>query len=83
VALNGLQTNASVVKESISRPHSFASLNLLKTEKYLLRSGISLEDLDKLSVIHVSGTKGKVRKVVFVSVFSIRFCYDDSVEFRL
>jgi len=75
VALNSLQTNASVVKESISRPHSFAGLNLLKTEKYLLRSGISLQDLDKLSVIHVSGTKGKVS---VLSVLLIAYEYQIS-----
>ncbi|XP_014477749.1 PREDICTED: folylpolyglutamate synthase, mitochondrial isoform X2 [Dinoponera quadriceps] len=32
---------------------------LKETEKYLLRSGITLEQLDSLSCIHVAGTKGK------------------------
>lgn len=31
-------------------------------ENYLLRTGVTLSELDKLSVIHVAGTKGKVRK---------------------
>ncbi|XP_020298129.1 folylpolyglutamate synthase, mitochondrial-like isoform X1 [Pseudomyrmex gracilis] len=32
---------------------------LKATEKYLFRAGITMEQLDNLSVIHVSGTKGK------------------------
>lgn len=30
------------------------------TVKFIERSGISMDQLDQLSVIHVSGTKGKV-----------------------
>lgn len=59
-ALNNLQTNASVVQQSISRAHDLECNNIKETEKYLIRSGINYEDLNKLSIIHVSGTKGKV-----------------------
>ncbi|XP_017880747.1 folylpolyglutamate synthase, mitochondrial isoform X2 [Ceratina calcarata] len=34
-------------------------LKFLDTVKYLVRSGVTLERLDSLSVIHVAGTKGK------------------------
>lgn len=34
-----------------------------ETERYLAKVGISLGDLDGLSVIHVAGTKGKVRSL--------------------
>lgn len=59
VALNGLQTNANTVKESIGRAHNTNCLHIKETEKYLNRIGVLLSDLDKLSVIHVAGTKGK------------------------
>ncbi|KAL6441214.1 hypothetical protein ACFW04_003478 [Cataglyphis niger] len=53
-----LQSNAaylkSVIKHDVNNPERFK-----ETEKYLLRSGITLEQLDSLSVIHVAGTKGK------------------------
>lgn len=32
------------------------------TETYLQKLGITINDLDRLSVIHITGTKGKVRK---------------------
>ncbi|XP_055955462.1 folylpolyglutamate synthase, mitochondrial-like isoform X2 [Patella vulgata] len=34
-------------------------------EKFILRSGLELEDVDKLSVIHISGTKGKGSTAAF------------------
>lgn len=53
-----LQSNAAdlqnVIKHNVNNPEK-----LKETEKYLLRSGITLEQLDSLSVIHVAGTKGK------------------------
>lgn len=39
---------------------STESMNLVDTEKYMARAGMSIEDLNKLNIIHVSGTKGKV-----------------------
>lgn len=47
------------VKKSIENLHNSGSNHLKDTEKYLLRSGLTFADLDTLSVIHVSGTKGK------------------------
>lgn len=58
VALNGLQTNADTVKQSTERQHN-SSKRRQETEKYLNKVGVSLSDLDALSVIHVAGTKGK------------------------
>lgn len=55
--LNTLQSNAASIRQSIINKKMLTNLD--DTIKYLNRSGISLEDLDKLSVIHVSGTKGK------------------------
>lgn len=60
IALNTLQTNANTIEKSIQKQHHEKCTNVQETEKYLQRSGISMKQLDRLSVIHVSGTKGKV-----------------------
>uniref|UniRef100_A0A182NQB5 Folylpolyglutamate synthase n=1 Tax=Anopheles dirus TaxID=7168 RepID=A0A182NQB5_9DIPT len=57
--LNTLQSNFSVLQDSMSRKHQDDSKHIGDTIKYLERIGIKLENLDKLSAIHVSGTKGK------------------------
>ncbi|KAL0108879.1 hypothetical protein PUN28_014177 [Cardiocondyla obscurior] len=55
-----LQSNAGYLQSVKKHPdYRNNSTKLKETEKYLLRSGITLEQLDELSVIHVSGTKGK------------------------
>lgn len=57
-ALNSLQSNAESIRSSL---HKRKRLNSLQdTERYLLKSGLTVKDLEKLSYIHVSGTKGKV-----------------------
>ena len=58
-ALNSLQTNAITLKKTRKERQANVHLNLPITRKYLERSGMSLEDLDQLKIIHVSGTKGK------------------------
>lgn len=60
--LNSLQTNAVLLesyKKEGQRSKSVQQSKLDDTLKYLLRSGVTLENLDSLSVIHVAGTKGK------------------------
>jgi len=58
-ALNSLQTNAALLEKVRKERQKNVHLNLPLTAKYLERSGMSLEDLDSIKVIHVSGTKGK------------------------
>ncbi|XP_071452246.1 folylpolyglutamate synthase, mitochondrial-like isoform X2 [Hetaerina americana] len=61
-ALNLLQTNASVlqeVREKRKQGLIEKNENVSDTRKFLARSGISLDELDSLPVIHVAGTKGK------------------------
>lgn len=58
-ALNSLQSNYSVLQSSTSRTHTADSIHIQETVKFLQRVGISLETLDHLPVIHISGTKGK------------------------
>lgn len=60
-ALNGLQTNSITLKESIGRTHNTECPHVKETEWFLRKIGITLDDLDQLSVIHVAGTKGKVK----------------------
>lgn len=62
--MNSLQPNSAEVNRSIQlrqqQKHDDANLNLTDTEKFLERiDGFSMKSLDRLSVIHVSGSKGK------------------------
>jgi folylpolyglutamate synthase len=62
--LNSLQPNAVELSKSISirqqQKHDDANFNLRETEKFLERvDGFTMESLDKLSIIHVAGSKGK------------------------
>ncbi len=60
VTLNSLQSNASTLAKSVAlRQHNVACTQVQQTEKYLKRSGMDTAELDRLSVIHVAGTKGK------------------------
>ena len=58
-ALNSLQTNAALLQKVRKERQKNVHLNLPQTTKYLERSGMTLDDLDKIKIIHVSGTKGK------------------------
>ena len=42
-----------------------AHLRLEKTLTYLEQSGMSVSELDSLGVIHVTGTKGKGRQIIY------------------
>lgn len=56
--LNTLQTNASYL-EQVKRQRSDPQAQLEAMETYLVRSGLQVEDLNQLNIIHVTGTKGK------------------------
>lgn len=59
-ALNGLQTNASVLKKAQEeRLKKYVNNNVQQVRNCLELSGITADDLNSLKVIHVSGTKGK------------------------
>ncbi|XP_015758597.1 PREDICTED: folylpolyglutamate synthase, mitochondrial-like [Acropora digitifera] len=57
--LNSLQTNAQVLAEIRRSKDRNTRNSLPEMRQFTERAGVKLEDLDKLSVIHVSGTKGK------------------------
>jgi len=59
LALNSLQTNAATLQKVKKERMKNVHMNLALTTKYLERSGMTVDDLDTLKVIHVAGTKGK------------------------
>nr|XP_023696513.1 folylpolyglutamate synthase, mitochondrial-like isoform X2 [Paramormyrops kingsleyae] len=56
--LNSLQSNASTL-EQVRQGCTQPLLQLQAMRVFLERSGLSLEELDRLNIIHVTGTKGK------------------------
>ncbi|XP_068770448.1 folylpolyglutamate synthase, mitochondrial isoform X4 [Struthio camelus] len=56
--LNTLQTNASYL-EQVKRERGDPRAQLEAMKGFLERSGLKVEDLDGLNIIHVTGTKGK------------------------
>ncbi|CAG4927524.1 unnamed protein product [Colias eurytheme] len=58
--LNSLQSNKATIEQIRKEIKTGQKCtNLEEMEKYLARTGVPLTTLDKLSVIHVAGTKGK------------------------
>ncbi|KAI5623715.1 folylpolyglutamate synthase, mitochondrial, partial [Silurus asotus] len=56
--LNTLQTNASAL-EQVRRERAHPQIQLQAMKSFLQRSGLTVEELDHLNIIHVTGTKGK------------------------
>uniref|UniRef100_A0A8D3DZU3 Folylpolyglutamate synthase n=1 Tax=Scophthalmus maximus TaxID=52904 RepID=A0A8D3DZU3_SCOMX len=56
--LNTLQTNASAL-EQVRRERGHPHLQLQAMRGFLERAGLTVEELDHLNIIHVTGTKGK------------------------
>ncbi|KAG2470161.1 FOLC protein, partial [Polypterus senegalus] len=56
--LNTLQTNASFL-EQVKRERGQPQMQLEAMRLFLQRVGLKVEDLDRLNIIHVTGTKGK------------------------
>uniref|UniRef100_A0A8R1TQH4 Folylpolyglutamate synthase n=2 Tax=Onchocerca TaxID=6281 RepID=A0A8R1TQH4_ONCVO len=57
--LNGLQSNAATIRKLLSERGQTPNVNHAITKWCLEKCNIKLEEIDKLNVIHVSGTKGK------------------------
>ncbi|XP_054440312.1 folylpolyglutamate synthase, mitochondrial isoform X2 [Pteronotus mesoamericanus] len=56
--LNTLQTNANYLEQA-KRQRGDPQTQLEAMKLYLAQSGLQVEDLDQLNIIHVTGTKGK------------------------
>ena len=64
--LNSLVSNASMLERSRQQKDRLAWQNIPKTQMYLNRLGVSLDDLDhKFKTVHIAGTK----VLTFVFVF--------------
>ncbi|XP_078382408.1 folylpolyglutamate synthase, mitochondrial-like isoform X2 [Oculina patagonica] len=57
--LNSLQTNAQVLEQIRRSRGRLVHNNLPEMMGFTERAGVKMEDLDNLSIIHISGTKGK------------------------
>lgn len=57
--LNLLQSNAAVLEKIRKERDRILHGNIAHVEECLNKVGVAVEDLDKLRVIHISGTKGK------------------------
>ena len=64
--LNSLQSNAAVLQR-IRQQRGFTN-NIHATEGFLDKVGISLKDLDSLSVIHIAG---KIMDLYMTGLFSV------------
>ncbi|KHJ87024.1 hypothetical protein OESDEN_13209 [Oesophagostomum dentatum] len=64
--LNSLQSNAANLQKIREKRDLLQETNLPDMISKLMKCGIELDDLDRLNVIHVSGTKGKGSTCAFV-----------------
>ncbi|VDK47770.1 unnamed protein product [Anisakis simplex] len=73
--LNTLQSNARTIQQVRKNREFFQSINLAETMIFLKRCNIELDDIDKLNVIHISGTKGKGSTCAFIESILRQFGY--------
>ncbi|KAI8905914.1 Mur ligase [Gorgonomyces haynaldii] len=57
--LNSLQTNAGIIEAVRKSGNLLNTLSIPEMQQFLKRIGHSDQDLNKLNVIHIAGTKGK------------------------
>ncbi|TIA73595.1 hypothetical protein E3P92_01536 [Wallemia ichthyophaga] len=65
--LNSLQSNAATIAASTSAREARRGHTLRDMEVYLRRMGYTPSDLNRLNVLHITGTKGKGSTAAFVS----------------
>lgn len=66
-ALNTLQSNAAVIAAIRASGGKLNDFAIPEMVEYLGRIGYSVQDLDKLNIIHITGTKGKGSTAAFCS----------------
>ncbi|PAV21007.1 tetrahydrofolylpolyglutamate synthase [Pyrrhoderma noxium] len=64
--LNSLQSNQATIEAARASGGRLEKFAMHETEEYLQRIGYSPQDLNRLNVIHVTGTKGKGSTCAFV-----------------
>ncbi|KAJ1726735.1 Folylpolyglutamate synthetase, partial [Coemansia sp. Benny D160-2] len=65
--LNGLQTNYQILEQIRASGGRLNENSIPEFEAFLEKMGHAVEDLDRLNVIHVAGTKGKGSTCAFVA----------------
>uniref|UniRef100_A0A915AHB8 Folylpolyglutamate synthase n=1 Tax=Parascaris univalens TaxID=6257 RepID=A0A915AHB8_PARUN len=73
--LNALQSNAATIHMLRKKRGLLEEINLIETATFMERCKIKLDDVDKLNVIHVSGTKGKGSTCAFTESILRRLGY--------
>lgn len=66
-ALNTLQSNAAVIAAIRASGGKLNDFAIPEMVEYLKRIGYSVQDLDRLNIIHITGTKGKGSTAAFSS----------------
>ncbi|EDO17148.1 hypothetical protein Kpol_1072p18 [Vanderwaltozyma polyspora DSM 70294] len=75
--LNTLQSNAATILATRQSGNTKNKMNILEMKEWVRRIGYSISDIDKLNIIHITGTKGKGSTAAFTS--SILNEYKDSI----
>ncbi|BGP18669.1 hypothetical protein JCM10213_002913 [Rhodosporidiobolus nylandii] len=66
-ALNNLQSNAATIEAIRKSGGKSGALQLEEQREYMRRIGYTMDDLSRMNVLHVTGTKGKGSTSAFVS----------------
>ncbi|KAG5513475.1 hypothetical protein PMAC_000906 [Pneumocystis sp. 'macacae'] len=84
-ALNTLQTNSHVLKTISSSKEDLNKQSLPQMIEWLHRIGYKIDDIHKLNVIHIAGTKGKGSTCAFISSIleQLRDRYRKSIRFGM
>ena len=64
--LNSLQSNASTIQDLRTSGKNMNLTSLSEMNLYLRRIGYQTEELNRLNIIHVTGTKGKGSTCAFI-----------------
>ncbi|KAK6017107.1 protein FolC [Ostertagia ostertagi] len=70
--LNSLQSNAVTLQKVREKRNILQETNIPNTICFLNKCGIELNDLDRLNIVHVSGTKGKRINMCICGIYSAK-----------
>ncbi|KAK7488094.1 hypothetical protein BaRGS_00020685 [Batillaria attramentaria] len=79
ITLNSLQSNAEAIRKSIQNRSESRKHNIPNMINYLQRVGLSVDDIDSLCVIHVTGTKGKGSTCAFAESILRQYGYKTGI----
>ncbi|KTW26594.1 tetrahydrofolate synthase [Pneumocystis jirovecii RU7] len=84
-ALNTLQTNSQVLRTISNSKEDLNKQSLSQMVEWLHRIGYKIDDVNKLNVIHIAGTKGKGSTCAFISSIleQLRNQYKKSIRFGM